>query len=343
MSFTRPSALLCALALTAPLLLAQGAKPYENAEFGYRIRAPRGWTQIPLQTDERWQTAKWMSDRSYFYNEAGGWSYEHKPELVVIAFPGEELRKQAHKDEPDKDGEKKDGKDDPPKAVIVVQNPYKDYLDYLKQTNHEGGFYVSAQKDVDLGDHKATCYEIKIEKLASTGPKRIITWVHHAPLGDFAVQVDVLEDSFDKLEKTVLDAQKSFALIASAGPGLGAAAKGEKLDFTDEAKLGAAERKERRLASEKLAHDKAKSTVTQGWQVLPAGRVLVLSHADEKFARRIADEAEAVVKWCEATFPFVGPEEYVRKPVLRVCADFNEYRSFYGGSGMFFFFSCSVL
>ena len=317
---------------------AQGARGYENTDFGYKLKPPKDWTQIPMQSEEKWQTAKWMCNRQYFYTEpGGGWTYDHKPELVVIAFRSAAALKKAQV-------EKKEDKDTK-SVVIIISNPYKDYLDYLKRTNTDGGFYVSDEKEVDLGDHKATCYEIKIEKLARSGPKRIITWVHHTPEVDFAVQMDVLENSWDKIKKEVLDTQKSFGLIERAGAGLtaglGAAETGEKVDFVDESKLAPDKRKERRLSSEKVAHEKAAKTVTEGWQVLQIGRFMILNHADEKFARRLGEQAEAVFKWCETTFPFVGPEEYVRQPVIRICASQDEERSFFGG-GTFFFFGSSM-
>jgi hypothetical protein len=157
--------------------------------------------------------------------------------------------------------------------------------------------------------------------------------------------MDVLENAWDKIKKEVLDTEKSFSLIERSGAGLtaglGAAETGEKVDFIDESKLAPDKRKERRLASEKVAHDKAAKTVTEGWQVLQIGRFMILNHADEKFARRVAEQGEAVLKWCDTTFPFVGPEEYVRQPVIRICASQDEERSFFGG-GTFWYFGSSM-
>lgn len=320
----------CAIATLALDVRAQGSKPYENQDFGYRIKAPKEWTQIPMQSTEKWQTAKWLCNRSYFYTESGGgWTYEHKPELVVLAFPTQAARKRA-------EVEKKEDKDK--NVILVIENPYKDYLDYLKRTNNDGGFYVSDEKPIDLKDHKVTCYEIKIEKLTRTGPKRIITWVHHTTLVDYAVQIDVLEDSYDKLKKEVTDTQKSFELLSVSGRLAGAASTGERIeDFVDEDKLTPEQRKTRRVESEKTAHRKAKATVTEGWDVLQVGRFLILSHSDAKFAQRVGEQAEAVFKWCESTFPFVGTNEYVRQPVIRICANQDEERSFFGGGSFFVF------
>lgn len=186
--------------------------------------------------------------------------------------------------------------------------------------------------------HKVTCYEIKIEKLSRTGPKRVLTWVHHTKFVDYAVQIDVLEDSYDKLKKDVSDTQRSFELLTTAGRLAGAASTGERIEeFIDESKMAPEQRKTRRGEIEKTAHRKAKGTLTDGWDAMNVGRFLILSHTDAKFAQRVGEQAEAVFKWCEATFPFVGSGEYVRQPVIRICANQDEEASFFGGGSFFFF------
>jgi hypothetical protein len=62
----------------------------------------------------------------------------------------------------------------------------------------------------------------------------------------------------------------------------------------------------------------------------------VLSHTDAKYAKRLGEQASAVLDWCDASFPYIGPDEYVRQPVLRICASDDEKRAFYKGSGAYF-------
>jgi hypothetical protein len=65
------------------------------------------------------------------------------------------------------------------------------------------------------------------------------------------------------------------------------------------------------------------------------GHFLVLNHADDKFAKRVVDQAESVWKWLDDTFGFVGEGEYVRAPILRICKDQAEYQAFFKGQNWF--------
>jgi hypothetical protein len=59
------------------------------------------------------------------------------------------------------------------------------------------------------------------------------------------------------------------------------------------------------------------------------GRFLVLNHSDEKFAKKMVERCEAVLKWLDTTFACLGDKEYVRAPVLRICKDSDEYNAFF--------------
>src|SRR5688572_6841794 len=304
----------------------QGTKLYENTDFGYKLRAPKEWTQVPLQLEEKWLTARWLSNRAYMYTEPnGGWTHEHKPELTVIAFIDDVVKRKATIEK--KADEK--GRD---VVIIDIKNPYKNYLDYLERTNRDGGFHVASEKTVEIDGRKVTQYEIKIEKLTYNGPKRIITWVHQTEEVDFAVEYVCFESAYEKLEKEISTVQKSFGLIPRTSAGLATGETGESVVF-DERELPADKRKERRLGLEKQAHAKAKASALEGWETFQVGRVLVLNHADAKYAKRVAEQASAVLDWCDETFPYVGPEEYVRKPVLRICKNQDEETAFSKGSG----------
>jgi hypothetical protein len=149
----------------------------------------------------------------------------------------------------------------------------------------------------------------------------------------------VLETAYPKVKDTINDALKSFRLIPRTDAGLPAAATGDGvvvvLDNME--KLTPQQRKERRVGLEKSLHGKAKETVSPGWQALQVGRFLVLNHTDEKYARRVAEHAEVIFDWLDDAFPFIGPDEYVRAPILRICKDSNEENSFRTGGGGYWF------
>jgi hypothetical protein len=54
----------------------------------------------------------------------------------------------------------------------------------------------------------------------------------------------------------------------------------------------------------------------------------VLSHTEEKTARRVVEQAEAALEFLDKELAALGPGEYMRRPILRVCVDPEERRSF---------------
>lgn len=326
--------LVACAATFAPAAAASPSRPagdfYENVDFGVKFRPPKDWTPMPQQSDEKWQVTKYLSDKPYFWTDkAGGWTYEFKPELTLVAFVTEVTRKRAEVER------KKDGATDT--LTILLRNPYKDYLDYLKRTYSGGGWYVAEEKDIEIEGVPVHVYDIKVEKLAQGGPKRIVTWLYKQADVEFAMQFEVLEDSYPKLKQAMDGAYRSFRLIPRTGEGLPGVETGERLVVEDTSKLTPKQREDRRRGQERTAQEKALKTITEGWSTFKTKRFLVLHHTDEKYARRVAAQAEAIFAWCETTFPYVGPEEYVRCPVLRICKDSDEYNAFWTG-GMWFSF-----
>src|SRR5688572_6223082 len=73
-------------------------KPKEGwvvtSRYGFQMRNPKKWTQIAIQTTEEWLAAKFQCDREYLYNNKEiGFSITHRPELLVVAFPKEVMKK----------------------------------------------------------------------------------------------------------------------------------------------------------------------------------------------------------------------------------------------------------
>ncbi|MBK7877231.1 MAG: hypothetical protein IPJ77_16060 [Planctomycetes bacterium] len=317
-----------ALSFTSP---APGAGEHVDTRLGIKLSYPKTWAAIPLSLDERWMVAKFLSDKSYFHTEkGGGWTSEHKPDMQIIAFVSEAMKEKVKVD-------KKETEAGVTEIRIFVENPYKDYKDFLKGRYSGGGWYVSDEKEVKVGDIAATRYEIKVEKLSQDGPKRIFTYVYHIPDVDVAVQFEVLESAVDKLENELKRCFASFKTTPRKGGPLHEVST-SGTDFwsqLDLDKLSTEERKLRRQSMEQKSQDKATKTAPAGWKLQKIGRFLVMNHADEKFAKSIVDQCEAVWSWLDKTFPFVGDKEYVRAPILRICANQDEYNSFYKGGNYF--------
>jgi hypothetical protein len=307
------------LALAAPLAFAD----LKDARLGYQVQTPRGWTAIPTKVEERWIVGKYLADKPNFWTDkATGWTNEHRADMTAIAFVAEAVKERAKVSE----RERKDGTKE---VLIEYDSPYKDYKDFLTRRYTGGGWYVSKEEEVKLGEISATVYEIKVEKLSYDGPKRLITWVYHMPDVDLALQFECLEDAWPKLQQDVTRCLRSFKTIKRSGEGLVQARTGEAgfLVF-DWDKLTPEERTAHKQKIERQAQEKARQNVPEGWVVKQMGRFLVLNHGDEKFAKKMVDRSEAVMKWLDTTFGFLGDKEYVRAPVLRVCKDYEEYSAF---------------
>ena len=328
-----PLAGLVLLASLAASALAQKGQ-YEDLKRGYRLKVPDKWTLVPVQIDEQWIVAKFLSNKSYEAKARdlteGGAS--HKPFVQVIWF-SDEARKLRVNEETR--GET---------TYISKNAPYRDYKDYLKRNLSEGYFFDGETEETEAGV-ACTKFQVKIDKNSSMR-RRLVTWIFRTDDGELAVECEVLEDHYQKLEPMVLATLRSFKLIpkdaTSTGPVTGGAGTGAgpgggdlwKHDRPEWRKLSTRERQVRRKQIEEARIQEYLKDVPKGWEVSRTKRYLVLSHADKKFTKRLVDAAEAYREWLEATFDSVS-DEYVMQGVIRVCADRDEAGAYVRGSGNF--------
>ncbi len=310
-------------ALTALAAFAAPSRAdHKDARLGFSIQTPREWTAIPQKADEAWLVANYQSNKAFFFTEKGGWTEEHKPDMQAIAFVSEQIKEQAKV-------EKRKNKKGEDVLIIDLVSPYKDYKDYMARRYTGGGWYVDKEEQTKVGDVEATIIEIRVDKLSYTGPKRIVTWVYHLPDLDLAVQFEVLQDSWPKIQAEVTRCLKSFKTIPRSGEALvREVSTGKKLTILEADELTPEERKGWRQSEEQSFHERASKDLPAGWNSKKFGRFLLVYSCDEKFAKKIADQAEAVWQWLDATFPFVGEKEYVRAPVIRVCKNQDEMMQF---------------
>jgi hypothetical protein len=310
--------------------IASSQETHEDPKLGFKIRAPRDFQKIPVQPDEEWIVARWLSDRAYFQKDTTtGYSMDHKPEMHVIAFVDAVVN--AERVEVEKKTDDKTAT-----VKIRIKNPYKDYRDYLKKTYSEGGFYIDKEEKTEVEGVKVECLEIKVEKLTWGGPRRIVTWIFDAPYADFAVQFELVETAWPKLKNEVLSSLRSFRLIdrtgASAATTGGNAPVVIDLDAEFEDLTPSARARARRDQETKW-QEKATEGLIGGWKSKRMGRVFVIYDVDEKDAQEFATDATVVLDWLDEQFAWLGPGEYVRQPTIRICKDSDEenmYRK--GGS-----------
>ncbi|MFQ5748518.1 MAG: hypothetical protein ACE5H3_03555 [Planctomycetota bacterium] len=306
------------------------AQYHQDNRLGYKIRYPKGWKEIPIQTNEGWVVAHFLSKKSFFYTDKTmGYTSEHKPEMKVIAFV--EAANQRTKIE----------SDDKKKTVTVTfANPFKTYKEYLKGTYQGGGYYVSGEKEAKVGDLEVTQLEIKIERNSRSGPMRIETWVYHMDGVDLAVQFEVLENAWPKVKREILADLKSLKTVARTEGGMASATTklGNEIILSTE-DLTPAKRAKRRKQLERSAHEKAGQGLPADWKVKEMGGFLILNHSDDKQAKRVVQQAKALFNWMDKTFPYVGKGEYVRAPIIRICKNWDEEKAFrtgttWGGPGI---------
>lgn len=320
---TRNSLAAIALGFTAVFALGLPARAdYKDERLGITIQTPKSWTTLPMSVEERWKVAKFLCDKSYFWTEKGGWTEEHKPSMEIIAFVADAVKEKVKI-------EKKQDKSGRIEWRELSENPYQNYKDFLKRRYTGGGWFVSKEEETKVGDIAVTCYEIKVEKNSMDGPKHMFTWVYHVPDVDVAVQFEVLENSIEKIKSEMTRCLRSFKSVPRSGGALyEPSTNSDRFSWLDQDKLTADERKSRRQGMEQRSHEKAAKSLPDGWVAKKMGRFMVLNHADEKFAKAVVEQAEAVWSWLDATFPFVGKDEYVRAPILRICKNEQEQMAF---------------
>lgn len=327
---SRPAiaAILVAAVCVAPAP-ASAQELLQDTKLGFKLKAPSGYTRVPLKPDEEWVAAKWISDRAYFQNDKSGFSIDHKPELTVIAFVNEKVKEKVDIE--------KSGTGDQSKTTIIVKNPYKDYRDYLKRTYNDGGFYIAKEDKAEVEGVQAECLEIKVEKMTFGGPRKIVTWIFKCEDADFAVQIEMVENAWAKLKGDVLSCMRSFRRIAKDANGSSGPAKTTEDPFENLNDLTPAQRTARRRTLETQSEEKFSKAVTEGWTAKKVGRIFVLSHVDEKSAEKVAEVANAVLDYLDANFGYVGPGEYVRAPIVRICKDYDEYHVYFKGGSFWSF------
>lgn len=296
---------------------------HQDDRLGFKIRIPKKWKEMPLAADEKWLVARYDSKKAYFFTDkTDGWTWESKPTLKAIAFVDEVVKKQGVEKGEDSEGG----------TVIALHNPYKNYKDYLKRTYYGGGWYVSQEEEDEVNGVTVTQLEIKVEKLTRTGPRRIVTWIYHLEGLKLAVEFEVLEDAYDKLKGTIYKTLKSLKTVPRTQGSLAPVTTGVR-KFVDESKMTLEKRTEHRRRNETTEHAKAMDSLPEGWSSKMMGRFLVLNHADDKYAKKVVAHAEAVWKWLDKSFHYIGPDEYVPSPILRICKDQDEANAYRSGFG----------
>ncbi|MHC4079260.1 MAG: hypothetical protein ACYST0_12565 [Planctomycetota bacterium] len=324
MNFALPSGLTAALLATLlpGLLPAQQTFKsgwYTDKTLGFKVKAPSKWRQIPTKPEEQWIVALFQSNREFTSKEG----YYKKLLMRVIMF--------------DKNVGKKEREENKKDGVIRFGRSlrYRDFKDYVKQTQGGGGFYFSVEKE-RKGGTPATIYEVKFEKMARA-KRRIVAWEFKRQDVSFAVEFDIFEEHYKKLKSTMASTFRSFKFvdIATAEAADANAPRVEIPNREEWKKLSPIDRHKLRRALEDEQAKKLLDKLPKDWKVRKTKHFLVITHADAKFTKAVIAAGDACWAWLDKRFGKLS-DEYVRRSIIRICRDADEYSAYHGGSGSWF-------
>ncbi|HEB52074.1 MAG TPA: hypothetical protein ENI87_02340, partial [bacterium] len=313
------------LALATDLTAQQlKGRKWTHDKFGVEMTIPQDFSVVPLQVDEKWIAAKFLCDKTYI-SKSRDWNHEHRPLMRIIIFT-EEAKKDTGTEIHEEDG----------KTLIGIGAvPYQGYRDYVKR--HRSGFFFNKENEARIGGKDCLMCEVEVHK---SEPKlHLYSVVFRRPTFEFAVEFEVLEDRKDKLEAKLMKSLRSIRFddsVVEASAPITGGGKGRKRTssrlwtaFRDEwRKRPRAERDEIRRGMEQRHHEAVRKATPEDWTISESKHFLVVSHASAKFTKQMTDGAELFYKWCEKEFGDLG-DDYVRRPVLRLCKDFDEYKAYH--------------
>ena len=321
--------LACALLVTsAPADAAdKPGKTYKNDVWGFKVRYPNKWITVNMSSKEQWIAAKFLGRRELYGAKGEGWG--ETPEMWVIAFPHARKRQRGAKRE----------KVTESLTLITIENPYKNYKDFVKREKRlttEGGYYYSREDESEIGGLPVSIYEIKVEKMVDV-PRRIVTYVYHCDDVDFAIQFSLPEHHYKDWKGTIHTCMKSFRQIERTKPFPTATTTGKNIvDTEKEEALTPEERKKRRKqAVDKFIKDEM-DNLPKGWLHMSTKNFCAFSGGDKKFTKRILDHAQNVYNYLEKTFPGLG-SDYVPKGLIRVFKTRAEETAFQEGTSSLWF------
>lgn len=314
---------LCSFVTTLPSQELKG-RSWTHAKLGVKLTIPEGYATVPLQIDEQWIAAKFLSEKTYLSKDKD-WNREHRPLMRIIAFTEKAKKGSAAEVHESKDGST---------FIGIGAVPYQGYRDYVKR--HRKGFFFSKEDETKVAGLDCLMCEVDVHR--STPKLHLYSVVVRRPTFEIAVEFEILEDRKDKLEKYCLRALNSIRfsapVVEASAPKTAGRRTSTKLwtAFRGEwRKLPYLERKEIRLEMERSHHEAVKKKTPESWTVSESKHFLVVSHTSKKFTKQMVNGAELFYEWCDKRFGKLG-DDYVRRPVIRLCKDYDEYSAFHFGS-----------
>lgn len=311
------------LVLCAP---AARAGDHKDERLGFQIKTPRDWKETPLRKEERWVVANYVCDKKDYYTDGDtNYTRTHTPTLRVVAFVHEVINRPDFEEEEDDDS-------DESTVRIRLQKVYRDYKEFLRETDSEGHYY-DEEETGEVDDVEVDQYVIRKETATGTGNKVMITWIYHLDIADVAVEFEVLEDVYKKRKSTIEKTLRSFKTIErTKGLDLDHMSGDVYISLSDLEEMTPEDRALRRQEQQRLDWQRLVETLPEGWETDEIDGTYVAFHSDidDKFCKETVDRVQAMMGWMDDVFADIGPGEYVRGPILRICRDREEEIQFRG-------------
>ena len=318
------------VALSAASAAAQ--KPFTDDRYGFKFTVPKDFTIVPINMDEKWVIGKWLYKRQL--ESKSGYAMR-KPELRVIVFPKVDMKEHVKRR-----GEKatattktKDGTKVVVNLGAFLQNPFRNYHEYLRENYKKGGWFVTKEKKTKIAGLPAIEKEIAVEEKMGSGTKStLFAW--EIDYGDawYVIQLEVLADHAKKFKKPINIAGKRFKKVprsqalTSATTG-GAKKKADEIVKEALDQLTPKERRKKREDRLQGAVARAKDRMTSGWKFYVAGPFTVFYSTDTKFAKRVSKQAVLMWKYMDKHFGYIGEDTSIGS-IIRICSDRSEASSY---------------
>ncbi len=309
------------------------AQIHKDERLGFSIRTPTKWSQIPIGSGEQWVCARFDSDRKYAWtDDTIGYTRNHKPTLRVIGFVDAFINrgtKGPEKGEEEEALEDDDDEEDEGSSTgrLFLTQVYRNYDEFLKKNFH-GGYYIAEDSEGTHGKIAIRKLNMRAEEAGENGHRLILTWIYTTEIGKIAVEFEVLESAYGKLKNQIDRTFKSFKVIPRTKELTINNSFGDFFSLANISNLSPEERMRRKKEFEDRAWEKVKEGATDGWEPMEIKGLRVITRHDKKHASSVVEHVLAVSSWLEKNFPGVGPEEYVRQPIIRICKNWEEESSF---------------
>jgi len=313
--------LLLAAVSSAPVASAQKGT-HSDARIGFSLKPPKGWSEVPVPSQEDWIVAQYQSPKEdQIYDKELGQSWRHVQRMLAISFLDDVMN------QPDVEKDAETGKT----AWVKPEfESYEKWVERYLKTTYGTGFFKADEGEDEL---KGVPYRwMEIEASGVGKPTlRLLTWLFRLDVGELAVQLECFDAEFKDNKKAFEKVMKSFKTIERTQPL--EVAEASFVSISSMRALSPVERKVIREEQESQEWAAMSASLPDGWTAKSVDGVNVVNHTDDRYAKKVVERVKATQKWLEESFATVGPGEYTRIPIVRICESRDEVNVFFSGTG----------